>query len=119
MEAVEIRSGPAKVIASGSVMTFAGNPVEISFGPHTAPMKLILKLREEDEDGSQEIVAQALDQTTLQMTVPVFSARSGSARPMRIGWMSDQHLYVHLRVEPAGAERVIHYCMYLSKEVIE
>ena len=41
MESVEIKSGDADVIASGTVISFNGNPIEIEFGKPDDRLKLI------------------------------------------------------------------------------
>jgi hypothetical protein len=122
MEPVKIKSGPTEVIASGTVIGFAGNPIEITFGPSDERLKLLFAFQDEEGEAEPRLETEVLDSTTLKLTM--FNIKSplggGSIVPMPIGDMRGQRLYVHLRIAHLhGSDRMVHYSIYLSEEVAE
>ena len=68
MEPVEIKSGPTDIIATGIIISFSGNPIEIVFGPATERMRLILKFKDEEGNDELRVVAEKSNHDTLTVT---------------------------------------------------
>lgn len=122
MESVEIRSGPADAIASGTVIAFAGNPVEIVFGPPEERLRLILAFHDQQGEAEPRVEANIADQTTLALTLFNFNnpLGAGTAQPMPAGSLNGRRLYIHLRVyELRDSDKTVHYSIYLGEEVGE
>ena len=69
MEPVKIKSGPTEVIASGTVIGFAGNPIEITFGPSDERLKLLFAFQDEEGEAESRLETEVLDSTTLKLTL--------------------------------------------------
>lgn len=116
---VEIKSGSAEIIASGSVIAFNGNPIEISYGPSIERLTLIFAFK---DDGQLETRIDATKPNPNALQFNLYNFRnplgSGTSRPVPIGTLAGQKLYLHYRVYDIGnSDKTIHYTIYLSGEV--
>jgi hypothetical protein len=114
MEAPNVRSGPAEIVASGTVIAFNGSPVEIEFG---SPWKLHLILRFKDVPGEekQRISGKIIDRRTLEVTFFNFKnpLGSGSTRAIPIGKVGDNEVYIQYRIHALGeSDKTLHYTIY-------
>ena len=122
MEDIRITSGPAEVIAAGTVIEFNGNPVEISFGPPEERLYLVLDFIDIEDETESAVKAHLSEPDTLEITLLNFRSPlgSGTSKPIPAGILSGRNLYIHLRVyELVNSDKTIHYCIYLGEEVGE
>jgi hypothetical protein len=122
VEQVQINSGPARVVATGTVMTFAGNPIELVFGPSSQPLKLVLAFHDEEDNAELRVDTEAVDPKTLRLTLHNFRSPlgSGNTTPMQLGALGGQYLYLNFVVHclSHGRDKLVHYTLYQSEEVI-
>ena len=111
---VTIRSGAARVLASGTVTTFAGHSLLFSLG-ETDPMQVELSFRVDDQ-----IVGPAVNTVEvpggMRLELANFDGTEGrgSARPVLLGQEGDDLLFFHFRVMRFGAteDRTVFYTFY-------
>jgi hypothetical protein len=120
VHAVSIKSGIADVIASGTVIGFAGNPIEISVGG----LKFIFEFATDRTSPTQQMHATADDRETLRLRLTNFDnpLGSGSTQPLPVGSLSSdekqRRLYLHLRVYALGdSDKSLEYTFYAGEEV--
>ncbi len=54
MNGIEIKSGPVRVVASGTVISFEGNPIEIIFGPPRDRLSIIFSFKNDHKEAASE-----------------------------------------------------------------
>lgn len=117
-----VKSGPAEVIASGTVIAFDNQPIEITV---TLPdYTFIWLLNFIDEDGKDELRTdnRVIDENTLEMTFYNFKnpLGSGSISPLKIGTYNNKSLFIHYRIYDLNtSDKTIHYTIFLNKEEIK
>lgn len=119
---IRITSGPAEVIAAGTVIEFSGNPVEINFGPPEERLTIVLDFIDIEDETESAIRAHLSEPYILELTLLNFKnpVGSGTSKPLPAGTLSGRNLYIHLRVyELLNSDKTIHYCIYLGEEVGE
>ena len=87
MEPIEIKSGPTDVLASGTVISFNNNPIELIFGPEHNYFKVILKFELVNDKTKQKIDGMILDKSTIELTFADLDTISGTwtSEPIAIG----------------------------------
>jgi len=118
---MNISSGPAKIIDSGTVIAFSENPVEIGFSFRGNNLKLIFDFKEKIEavkepsvEGHSEEDGKALRLTLFNFNNPL---GTGSTKPEPIGKFDSTRLYLHYRIYTLeGGDRTIHYTIYSVEE---
>lgn len=120
MEALQIKSGISEVIASGTVISFEENPIEITFGPPGEQLKLILVFQDKEGEQAPHITREVIDIETMLMTLTNFGSvlGTGTTKPMPVGIMAKRRLYFHFRVYTLqDSDKTVHYTFYLGEEV--
>ena len=120
MDSIEIKSGPATVIASGIVISFAGNPVEITYGPAEHRLKLIFEFKDKTEHTKPEVEGKVIDSKTLRITLFNFNSPlgTGSREALDVGEFDEKTLYLHYRVYSLEkGDKTIHYTIYKGGKV--
>lgn len=120
MDETVIRSGPAEVIASGSVIAFAENPIEITYGPSGQRLKLVITFHDEEGEKEQRVEGGLTDPKTLKLKLFNFKnpLGSGSVRPIPFGVLNGRQLYFHYRAyDLGGSDKTIQYTIYVAEEV--
>lgn len=116
---LKINSGTAELIASGMIISFKGNHVEIETTIIDEPLRIVFFISEENED---DVPAKAniLDKKTVELTL--FKNKnsfnpSGTLRPFSIGTWGGRQLYIHYRVyDMQGGDSTICFNIYLQSE---
>jgi hypothetical protein len=120
---VSVKSGPAEVIASGSVFSFNGNPVELAIGG----ISLIFEFEQDKTRQEHAIDPKTPDEKTVKLTLINFdsSLGLGSTAPLRFGILKGRQLYFHFRVYGLGSrvdgspavDHLLYYCFFAGEEV--
>jgi len=121
MADVLIKSSSAEVVATGTVISFNGEPIEISYGPTESRLKLILIFKSENETSKKlKIIPKLISNTVLELHMYNFdnTLGTGTLRPILIGTLGGKNLYVHLRTGGITPEsdKTIHFTLYRSIE---
>lgn len=112
----EIASGPAEVIASGSVTPFEGEPVEITLEGESESLTIVCAFV--DDDGDQRVETEVVDPATLRFSFHNFAnpLGSGSPSPVEVGTLDGRPLLFHFRVHAIeGSDPVLGYTFYLKR----
>ena len=111
-----VQSGPAEVIASGTVIAFQGNPISIQFG---FPMPLTVEFEFEtdtENPGKPRFHTSAWGEHVLQLRLTNFdnSLGSGTVKPIPFGQRHERQLWIHFRVYKLGSseDRTLHYTIF-------
>lgn len=121
-DSVKIRSGQAKLIASGTVIAFKGNPVEIEITSAGESLKLIFFFSEENQENIP-VKANILNAQTVELTL--FRVKNsldptGTLKPFSLGTWRDKQLYLHYRVyDIQDGDSAICFNIYLQDEALE
>ncbi len=119
----KVTSGNAKVVASGTAISFNGAPIEIEIGADS-PLAIRL-IFEESQSGlnSPEIRAHAPDQNTLELTLRNFDnpIGTGTTKPLRVATISGREAYLHFRVFalPGSSDKTVHFSIFVIGGVEE
>ena len=111
----ELTSGPAEVLSTGSVTTFAGHPLRL--GLTIDGSDWFLELCFEDDPSVEQMTAQTsiLDGGVRIRCVNFDDlAGRGSATPVLLGEVGSHLLFLHFRVFRYGSsvDRTVHYTVY-------
>ena len=114
-----VRSGPAEVIDSGTVISFSGNPISLNY-PELG-IKIVFEFKVGDESRGTYVDSGVPEPGTLLMSLYNFDDRfgAGTIKPMRIGKFEDRRLYVQLRVYTlqGSPDKTLQYTVYTGEEV--
>lgn len=113
-EAIEVTSGPARVLASGAATCFMGN--ELHLAVHD-PVSVVVELAFVTDPEVEDV---AVDVTTfadrMRLVCRNFDEADGrgSARPVLLGEADELLLFLHFRVFLYGRtdDRTVHYTLY-------
>lgn len=120
MEQIDIKSGVADIISSGTIIAFKGNPIEIIFGK-TKQLKIILKFENEIDKSEPRVVRKVIAPKTLEFTFFNFKdpLGLGNLEPYLIGRMNGRKLYFSYRIYPLKEkDSTIHYTIYMGEEEV-
>lgn len=121
MTLVKIESGPAEIVASGSVIAFSGNPITITYGTTDKPLKLVFAFKDEEGREDLKVEGSVHDPVTLKLTLYNFKnpLGSGTTDPMPIGTLGGRRLYIHYRVYQltGSSDKMLVYSIYRGEEV--
>lgn len=112
---VYIRSGPATVIASGSVTAFGGAGVDLRVEVDGIPFDLQLAFESDPEVEDVAIHVDSIQHGLLLRCVNFDLADGrGSAVPVALGSLGDEVVFAHFRVFRFGrtADRTVDYTFY-------
>ncbi len=109
-------SGPAEVVASGVLISFKGEPIEIRLNP--------LSLEFSFSDDSREPAPRMRGELSSPGKLTVFLTNFnnpigiGSSEPLKIGREADKTFYLNFRVYKLGdsPDRTLHYTVYSVKD---
>lgn len=111
-----IRSGPARVLASGSVTAFAAHPLRFDLGPAAVVLRFTTAPDVEDV----AVRAATAEDGAIVLELINFDGADGrgSAVPVPLGEVEGGMLYLHFRVFRFGRteDRTVTYTFYLSAE---
>jgi hypothetical protein len=116
-----VESGPAEVIDSGNVISFAGNPITIHY--KELGINIIFEFSTDEEKRGTYVESSMPEDGTLKLSLFNFDDRfgAGTTKPMRIGKYEGRRLYLQLRVYTlAGSQdKTLQYTVYKGEEVSE
>ena len=122
----KILSGPAEVIDSGTVISFAGNPITLRY--KDLNIAIVFEFKTDEQNKSTYVSGNYIDSSitepgTLKLTLYNFDDRfgAGTVKPMPIGKYEGRKLYIQLRVYTlAGSlDKTLDYTIYKGEEVSE
>jgi len=115
----KVESGPAEVIDSGTVISFAGNPVTLRY--KDLSINIVFEFKTDAENQGTYVESSVPETGTLKLTLFNFDDRfgAGTIKPMRIGKYEGRGLYIQLRVYTlAGSpDKTLQYTIYKGEEV--
>lgn len=119
---ISIKSGTVEVIASGIVITFNKNPIEITLDPTHKKMKLILVFLDDESKEDSSVKPRYIEPTTLEITFKNFknSMGSGSTAPIPFAKLDGRQLYLNYRIYTLeNVDKTFEYTIYRDDEMIK
>jgi hypothetical protein len=117
----KVESGPAKVIDSGTVISFAGNPITMRY--KDLDITIIIEFKTDNQNISSYFDRNIPNRGTLKLTLYNFDASfgAGTIKPMPIGKYEGKKLYIQFRVYALtdSPDKTLHYTIYKGEEVSE
>ncbi|MCB9668603.1 MAG: hypothetical protein H6736_03410 [Alphaproteobacteria bacterium] len=118
MPAIEVTSGPARVVASGSATCFMGHELTLTI---EEPVAIVVDLAFESDPSVEDV---AVDVATfanrMRLVCKNFDRADGrgSAQPVLLGEAGDLLVFLHFRVFLYGrtADRTVHYTLYAVRK---
>ncbi len=120
----EILSGPAEVIDSGTVISFAGNPITLRY--KDLDIAIVFEFKANELNKGTYISGAYSDSSItepgiLKFTLYNFDDRfgAGTVKPMPIGKYKGRKLYIQLRVYTLAdsPDKTLDYTIYKAEEV--
>lgn len=114
--AASASSGPADVVASGVLISFKGEPIDIELNP------LGLRFGFSDDPKAPAPRMSAESSAPGRLTIHLTNFNSpigiGSSEPLRIGREAERTLYLNFRIYKLGGslDRTLHYTIYSVKD---
>jgi len=109
------RSGPAEVVAAGTITSFAGNPVTIDYG-RPSEFRLTFRFIEDPSRKDEtRVQARAVDAVSLELTLMNFGSPfgEGSEKPVQIGRLAGGDLFLHYRIYAhADMDKTVQFTLY-------
>jgi hypothetical protein len=115
-EAVEIRSGPARVVATGVVASYLGNPIEVTLGVPFSGFHVIFAFNDV-LGGAPQYQLYALAASTVQITLNNFVAplAVGTVDPVVLATNGIDDLLVSFSVtsrSPTNTNKTLQFSFY-------
>jgi hypothetical protein len=114
---MDVASGMSDVIASGSVISFKGAPITVTFGPKDQRLRMTFEFGKTIA-GQDLHVEQLVEGAPLRLILTNFGdpLGSGSALPIQLGTLQDRPLLLNFRVYPLrDADKTIVFTLYLVR----
>ncbi len=118
MDGFTVRSGPSEVIATGTVISFSGNPVQFEFPLPDDRLRVILVIKQLEQQPENAFSGEVIDPKTLQITISTVGGAlgGGTMSPVPIGSLNGRPLSVHFRLYTIkDSDTTIHYTFYLGE----
>ncbi len=121
MKLLDIKSGNAEVVISGTVISFDNNPITLTYGSTANPLQLTFEFI--DEEGKTEPRMEGNKATDRHLVIRLFNFKNplgtGSVTPISIGTLDNRRLYLHFRAyQLTGSKaRTVEYTLYKGEEV--
>jgi hypothetical protein len=116
-----IESGPAEVIDNGTVISFSGNPISVSY--KDLGIKIVFEFKTDADNKGTYVDSSVSGPGTLKLGLFNFDDRfgAGTTKPMRIGKYEGRRLYLQLRVYTLSGsqDKTLQYTVYKGEEVAE
>jgi len=122
MDALKIYAGPAiVVIASGTVIAYQGNPIEMVYGISDKQLRLVFRFIDEVgvmQSRVESTISKETPETQIQMLeFKLFNFKSqiggGSREPIEIGKLNGQRVFLHFRVQHLiDSDKTLHYSLF-------
>jgi len=115
----KIESGPAEIIDSGTLISFAGNPISLYY--KNLNIKVIFDFKRDEYNSETYVDSSVIEPATLKLTLYNFddSFGAGTNKPMKIGKHENRRLYLQLRVYSlkGSTDKTLQYTLYKGEEV--
>lgn len=116
MENIVIESGPVVVIASGTVITFKNNPIELTLGGH-GRFKMIMIFNDEESEEDSRVEPRVIGPSTIEVTF--FNCKdplgSGNSKPVHLGTIGGRTIYMNYRIYSYfDSDKTVHYTFYCT-----
>lgn len=119
-----IKSGPADVLATGTVIGYYNNPIEFIFpSENEDDMRLIIEFRNDEIREELYSENEVINSHTMKMTLYNFNSPmgSGSRNPIRLGNFNNKVMFGHFRISTVNDDsgendKMLHYTFYLVDE---
>lgn len=114
--ALQIRSGPARVIAAGEITAFGGHPLRFDLDHHGATIAVELVF--EEGDGAAVVSEPLPDGYRFRLRGFEGADGRGSAVPVLLGELGHELIFFHFRVFRWGRteDRTAHYTFYAVEQ---
>ena len=115
-----LSSGPCEIIASGSVISYLGNPISITCGLKNLPINLVINFQEDKANKEQRISGQIISPSSLLLTFfNISNLGSGSINPVEIGNFLGHKTFLHFRAYSlsGSSDTLLHYSIFMGEEV--
>jgi hypothetical protein len=117
----KIESGPAEILDNGTVISFSGNPISISY--KDLGIRIVFEFKSDGENKGTYVDSGVPEPGTLKLSLFNFDDRfgAGTIKPMRIGKFEGRRLYLQLRVYTLSGspDKTLQYTIYKGEEVAE
>jgi hypothetical protein len=117
MQPIKIKSGTKEVIASGTVISFEGNPI----GFEIENIKFIFEFVDEEGKAGTDVNFTSPEERTLKITLKNFKnpLGTGNQKPMAVGTFHGLRLFLSYRVyQLEGSDKTLDYTFYTEGEVV-
>jgi hypothetical protein len=115
----KIESGPAEVIDNGTVISFSGNPISVSY--KELGIKIVFEFKTDADNKGTYVDSSVSGPGVLKLSLFNFDDRfgAGTTKPMRIGKFEGRRLYLQLRVYTLSGsqDKTLQYTVYKGEEV--
>jgi len=115
----KIASGPAEVLDYGTIISFAGNPISLSY--KHLNITIIFDFKPDEHNRETYVDSNVEEPSTLKLTLYNFdgSFGAGTNKPMKIGKYEGRRLYLQIRIYPleGSADKTLVYTLYKGEEV--
>lgn len=108
-------SGPAEVVASGTVTSFRGEPIEVPVQGDEEAIVLVFAFVDDPDDEAPRVETEVEDAGRLRLDLINFAnpLGSGSPSPVDVGTLDGDPLLLHFRVRALeGADPTLTYTVY-------
>lgn len=119
MPDVAIRSGPVRVVASGTVTAFRDHPVDVTFTLGDERARVIVVFEEDPDVEAPTVDTEVVDDDTIRFTLVNFKnpLGTGTPDPVEIGSLEGKPLWFHFRVyDVEGGDPTLGYTFYLEDD---
>jgi len=115
----KIISGPAEIMDYGSVISFAGNPIQLNY--KELNITIVFDFKSDEQNRETYVDSSVAEPATLRLTLYNFddSFGAGTNKPMKIGKYEGRRLYLQLRVYSlkGSPDKTLQYTIYKGEEV--
>lgn len=118
MPDVTIRSGPARVVASGTVTSFRDHPLEVTFALGDESARVLVDFEDDPDADQPRVDSEIVDDDTIRFTMVNFKnpLGTGTPEPLEIGSLEGKPLWFHFRVyDVEGGDPTLWYTFYLEE----
>ena len=121
MDVFKIYSGPKiVVIASGTVIAYRGNPIQIVYGDAEKQVRLTFQFIDQEGVSQSRIESNLhlIKETQVQMLeFKLFDFKdqlgSGTKEPVEIGTLNGHKVFLHFRIQHMpGSDKTFHYSLF-------
>ena len=115
----KIESGPAEVIDYGTIISFAGNPINLHY--KDLNINIVFDFKTDEQNRETYVDSSVVEPATLKLTLYNFDDNfgAGTNKPMKIGKYEGRRLYLQLRVYAlkGSPDKTLQYSVYKGEEV--